>query len=172
MRSKRSRVDTRAVIERVISLFRHDSRLMDGFNIFLPNGFHINEALTSLDARSTESCVTVTTPQGTVNHSRHVYPVYRALFMGSPSRHQSGHHESQSLERRRSLVDTARRVESRKGSHQSLKTFCGRLIQCTKNSDWAETLLSLRQEEARCVLNATQVASEPLLICPGRVLTS
>ncbi|KAH9044289.1 hypothetical protein EDB85DRAFT_2070530 [Lactarius pseudohatsudake] len=52
-------IDTPGVIERVSMLFHGNPYLIEGFNTFLPPGYHIN-------ASADPSLITVTTPSGTV----------------------------------------------------------------------------------------------------------
>ncbi|KAF8274279.1 hypothetical protein EI94DRAFT_1768822 [Lactarius quietus] len=74
-------IDTPGVIERVSMLFHGNPYLIEGFNTFLPPGYHIN-------ASADPSLITVTTPLGTVtskiNSGTHSTGVGGPSFYGSP----------------------------------------------------------------------------------------
>ena len=53
-------VDTPGVISQLVQLFRDYPTLLQGFNTFLPNAYHINVA----DDAHSQGLVIVTTPQG------------------------------------------------------------------------------------------------------------
>lgn len=63
-------IDTPGVIERVSTLFAGYPRLIEGFNTFLPHGYHI-ECTVDLDT----NVITVTTPEGTTTRSEVVAPM-------------------------------------------------------------------------------------------------
>ncbi|KAI9452415.1 hypothetical protein BJY52DRAFT_913510 [Lactarius psammicola] len=62
MRILRVNIDTPGVLERVVMLFRGHPYLIEGFNTFLPVGYHIE---VGSDSQLSE-VVTITTPLGTI----------------------------------------------------------------------------------------------------------
>lgn len=64
-----NRIDTPGVIERVSQLFHGNPYLIEGFNTFLPPGYHIHM---SEDPRDPD-IITVTTPMGTTTRSTNTY---------------------------------------------------------------------------------------------------
>ena len=65
-----SSIDTPGVIKRVSTLFAGFPQLIEGFNTFLPHGYHIECTVDDMDT----NVITVTTPEGTTTRSEVAAP--------------------------------------------------------------------------------------------------
>ncbi|KAI0032163.1 hypothetical protein K488DRAFT_50553 [Vararia minispora EC-137] len=89
---KSQQIDTPGVIERVSGLFYGNVFLIEGFNTFLPPGYHINASLSAHDP----DVITVTTPQGIIRATpfNRQFPAFNNMSLAAPLPPSLPHHHS------------------------------------------------------------------------------
>jgi paired amphipathic helix protein Sin3a len=86
--TRNSRIDTPGVIKRVSYLFNGRPSLIQGFNAFLPIGYHIECSTDPLDA----NLITVTTPTGTMMQTTNNGPGPSGLMWSTSDAPRSTEH--------------------------------------------------------------------------------